>query len=107
MIHHYNRLKSTTCITEITTQKNEKYLSEGRNSLAFLPAHLISTKKFLCEFTEKCFVVIAVKSDLSHVVSVAPIFFGIFFYHSFYVVWLQDSSQIKGQGYIFMSIILC
>ena len=62
MIHHYNRLKST-CIIEITTQKNENYLSEGRNSLAFLPAHLISTKKFLCEFTEKCFVVIAVKSD--------------------------------------------
>ena len=99
-------MKSSTCIIEITTQKNEKYLSEGRNSLAFLPAHLMSTKKFLCDFTEKGFVKIAVKSDSSHVVSVALIFPGIFFYHSFYVVQLQDSSQIKGQGYIFMSSIL-
>ena len=39
-------MKSTTYIAEITTQKNEKYLSEGRNPLACLPAHFMSTKKF-------------------------------------------------------------
>ena len=40
-------MKNTTYITEITTQKNEKYLSEGRNPLlACLPACLMSTKKF-------------------------------------------------------------
>ena len=38
-------MKSTTYIVEITTQKNEKYLSEERNPLACLPARLLSTKK--------------------------------------------------------------
>ena len=33
-------MNSTTYITEITTQKNEKYLSEGRNPLVCLPVHL-------------------------------------------------------------------
>ena len=39
-------MKSTTFIVEITTQKNEKYLSERRNPLACSPAWLMSTKKF-------------------------------------------------------------
>ena len=39
-------MKSTTYIVEITTQKNEKYLSEGRNPLACSPACLVSAKKF-------------------------------------------------------------
>ena len=34
-------MKSTTYITEITSQKNEKYLSEGRNPLVCLPVHLL------------------------------------------------------------------
>ena len=53
-------MKSTTCIVEITTQKNEKYLSEGRNPLACLPPHLLAScqlRNFPCEFTEKCFAV--------------------------------------------------
>ena len=53
-------MKSTTCIVEITTQKNEKYLSEGRNPLACLPPHLLGScqlRNFPCEFTEKCFAV--------------------------------------------------
>ena len=33
-------MKITTYITEITTQKNEKYLSEGRNPLVCLLVHL-------------------------------------------------------------------
>ena len=39
-------MKSTTYIVEITNQKNEKYLSEGRNPLACSPPRLVSTKKF-------------------------------------------------------------
>ena len=39
-------MKSTTYIAEITAQKNEKYLTEGRNSFACMPACLMSTKKF-------------------------------------------------------------
>ena len=53
-------MKSTTCIAEITNQKNEKYLSEGRNPLAWLLPHLLAScqlRSFPCEFTEKCFAV--------------------------------------------------
>ena len=46
MIRIYEKYnKNTKCIVEITTQKNEKYLSERRNPLARLPAYLVSTKK--------------------------------------------------------------
>ena len=53
-------MKSTTYITEITTQKNEKYLSEGRNPLVCSAARLLASCKltdFLPEFTEKRFAV--------------------------------------------------
>ena len=43
---HLPNIKSTTYVAEITTQKNEKYLSEGRNPLAYSPTHFVSTKKF-------------------------------------------------------------
>ena len=39
-------MKSTTYIVEITTQKNEKYLSEDRKPFACSPARLMSTEKF-------------------------------------------------------------
>ena len=39
-------MKSTAYIVEITAQKNEKYLSEVRNTLACLHARVVSTKKF-------------------------------------------------------------
>ena len=41
-------MKSTTYIAEITNQKNEKYLSKGRNPLACLltTSPLVSAKKF-------------------------------------------------------------
>ena len=51
-------MKSATYIVEITTQKNEKYLSEGRNPLACSPARLLTSfqlRNFPHEFTEKCF----------------------------------------------------
>ena len=53
-------MKSTTYIVELTTQKNEKYLSEGRNPLACFPPCLLAScqlRNFRCEFTEKCFAV--------------------------------------------------
>ena len=51
-------MKSTTYIAEITNQKNEKYLSEGRNTLVCLPPRLLAScqpRNFPCEFTEICF----------------------------------------------------
>ena len=50
-------MKSTTYIDEITTQKNEKYLSEGRNPLACCLLALCELGNFPCEFTEKGFAV--------------------------------------------------
>ena len=53
-------MKSTTYITEITNQKNEKYLSERRNPLAWLPTQFLTSyqlRHFPCEFTEKCFAI--------------------------------------------------
>ena len=61
-------MKSTTCIVEITTQKNEKYLSEGRKPLACSPARLPAScqpRNFPREFTEKCF---AIFDQSSHVI---------------------------------------
>ena len=53
-------MKSTTYIVEITNQKDEKYLSEGRNPLAWLPPRFLALcqlRNFLHEFSEKCLVV--------------------------------------------------
>ena len=53
-------MKSTTYIVEVTTQKNEKYLSEWRNPLACSSACLLALcqlRNFPCDFTEKCFAV--------------------------------------------------
>ena len=38
-------MKSTTYIFEVTTHKNEMYLSERRNPLACLPVCFVSAKK--------------------------------------------------------------
>ena len=77
-------MKITTYIVEITNQKNEKYLSEGRNPLACSPPRLVSTKKFSAWVYWKVFCRFwPIKlHDLSHVVSAAPIFLRIF-YHFF------------------------
>ena len=54
-------MKSTTYIAETTTQKNEKYLSEGSNPLACSPARPLASCQLrhfpAREFTEMCFVV--------------------------------------------------
>ena len=52
-------MKRTTYIAKITTQRNEKYLSEGRNLLACSANSLLVScqpRNFPREFTEKCFV---------------------------------------------------
>ena len=77
-------MKSTAYIAEITTLKNEKYLSEGRNPLVYSPTHLLALcqlKNFTREFTEKCFAVFDQSSRAIY--KVASTFWGIFFYHSF------------------------
>ena len=78
-------MKSTTYIAEITNQKNEKYLSEGRSLLACLPPDLVSAKKFSAWVSWKVFCSFwPIKlHDLSNMVSATPIFLGIFFHHSF------------------------
>ena len=53
-------MKSRTYIVEITTQKDKKYLSKGRNLLACSPVCLLASchlRTFPREFTEKCFAV--------------------------------------------------
>ena len=81
-------MKSTTYIVEITNQKSEKYL------YVWLPPHLprlMSAKKFSAFVYGKVFCRFwPVKlHDLPHVVSAAPIFLGIFFYHSYYGMTLK------------------
>ena len=85
-------MKSTTYIVEITNQKNEKYLYVGRNPVAWLPPHLLTScqlRNFPHVFTEKCFRRFwSIKlRNLPHVVLAALIFLGIFSCH-FFIVWL-------------------
>ena len=70
----------------LTTQKNENYLSEGRNPLACLLGLLVSAKKFSAWVYWKVFFRFwPIKPrDFSHVVLFAPIYLVIIFYHSFY-----------------------
>ena len=46
-------MKSITYIAEITTQKNEKYISEEWNLPACSSAHFVSTKKFSVQVYQK------------------------------------------------------
>ena len=103
-------MKSTTYIVEITNQKNEKYLSEGRNPLACLPPRLLAScqlRNFPREFTEKCFSVF----DQTSCASSLTWYLLLLFFWEFssiipFMIWLKDSSQIKGKGYIFKSSIV-
>ena len=70
-------MKITTYIAEITNQKNEKYLSEGRNPLACLP-HLLALcqlRNFPREFTEKCFAVFDQSSCTIYLTWYRPLLF--------------------------------
>ena len=104
---HLPKIKSTTCIIEITSQENEKYLRGEIHLLACLLT-LWHLRNFPCEFTEKCF---AVFDQSSHAIYLTwyrlLLFFREFSSVIPFMVWLQDSSQIKGRGYIFMFNIVC
>ena len=89
-------MKSTTYINEITTQKNEKYLSEGRNPLACLLA-LCQLRNFSHEFTEKCFAVFDQSNCAIYLMWYQPLLFLIFFYHSFYGMTSRFYSN-QGEG---------
>ena len=104
-------MKSATYIAEMTTQKAEKYLSEGRKlGSTCLPACLLTScqrRNFPREFTEKSF---AIFDQSSHMIYLtwywSALFFQEFSSIISFMVWLQDSSQIKWRRYIFLSSII-
>ena len=95
-------MKSIKHIVETTNQSNEKYLPVGENPVTCSSPHLVSTKKFSTWVYWKVFGYFwPIKlPDLSHVVLIAPIFLGIFFYHSFYGMTLKIYSN-QGEGVYF------
>ena len=71
-------MKSTTYIAEIIIEKNEKYLSEGRNPFACLSPQLLAScqlRNFLHEFTEKCFAVFDQSSCVIYLLWYQPLLF--------------------------------
>ena len=106
---HLPNMKSTTYMVEITTQKNEKYLSEGRNPLACLATRLAARflascqlRNFLLEFTEKCFAILEQSNCVTYYTWFWSLLFfsGIFFYHSFYGMAVRFQSK-QGEGVSF------
>ena len=116
------KVKSTRYIAEMTTQKKEKCLSgwgrggggsvgRGRGKSTCLIACVLAScqlRNFLCEFTEKCFPIF----DQSSCVIRFTWYQLLLFFREFssvipFMVLLQDSSQMKGTGYIFMSSNIC
>ena len=80
-------MKSTTCIAEITNQKNEKYLPTGRNPLVCLPPCLLAScqlRNFPREFIEKCFAVFYQSSCAIYLTWYWPL---LFFWEFFYFTW--------------------
>ena len=97
--------------TSITTQKNEKYLSERRNLFACSPSQPFAScqlRNFPREFTEKCFAIFDQSRRAIYLTWYRPLLFFREFYSIIsFMVSLKDSSQIKGRGYIFLSSIVC
>ena len=93
-------MKSITYIIEITTQKNEQYLSEGRNQHACLPACLLAScqlRILLSEFTEKHFAVFDQSSyAISH--SIGCSYFSRNFLLSFLLLWYEFKILVKSRG---------
>ena len=88
-----------------------KSISCGEKSsclLASLLPRRVSTKKFFAWVYWKvfCRFWLIKPRELSHEASAAPIFLGIFFFHSFYGMTLRFESN-QGEGYIFESSIIC
>ena len=71
-------MRITTYIVEITSQKNEKYLSEVKNPLACLPPRLLTScqlRNFPRESTEKCFAVFDQSSCAIYLTWYRPLLF--------------------------------
>ena len=85
-------MKSTTYIYEKSNQKNEKYLSVGRNPVACLrPCRLASCqlRNFLREFTEKCFAVFYQSGCAIYLMWYRPLQFFLEFYSIIpFMIWL-------------------
>ena len=85
-------MKSTTYIYEKSNQKNEKYLSLGRNPVACLPPCSLAScqlRNFLCEFTEKCFAVFDQSGCAIYLMWYQPLQFFLEFYSIIsFMVWL-------------------
>ena len=99
---HFSKMKSTMYFAKINTQKAEKYLSDRRKLgiLAGLPARFLSTKKFSAWIDQSSHAIYLTRNrsflPFREFSSVIP-----------FMVRLEDSSQIKGRGYILMSSIIC
>ena len=71
-------MKSATYIVEIVNQKNEKYLSLGRNPVAYSPPRLLAScqlRNFPGEFTEKCFAIFDQSSCAIYLTWYRPLLF--------------------------------
>ena len=93
-------MKSTAYIVEITNQKYEKYLSEGRNPLSFLPPRLLAScqlRNFPREFTEKCFAVFDQSSCAIYLTWYRPLLFFWEFLLSF-LLWYDFKILVKSSG---------
>ena len=109
-------MKSTTYIAEITAKKYEKYLvSASWEKFTCLLACLLASifhvsfhVNFPHEFTEKCFAVF----DQSSCTIYLTWYQLLLFFQEFssiipFMVGLEDSSQVNGRGYNFISSIVC
>ena len=93
-------MKSPTYIAEITTQKNEKYLSEGRNPLACSHVCQLTScqlRNFPHECTEKCFAIL--KNQAAWFISrgISRSYFSRNFLQSF-LLWYDFKILVKSRG---------
>ena len=88
-------MKSTTYITEITAQKNKKYLFEGRKLGFTCLLASYQLKSFLREFTEKCFAVFD-QSSRAIYLSWLLLFFREF--SSIIPLWYHYKILVKSRG---------
>ena len=98
-------MKSTTYFAEITNWKAEKYLSEWKTRIHLLARllTLCQLRNFPSEFTENYFAVFdQSRCSIYLTWHRSLLFFPKFTFIIPFMVWFQDSSQIKGRKYIFI-----
>ena len=94
-------MKSTTYISETTTQRMKVSVwgKETRIHLLTSLLALCQLRNFAHEFTEKCFAIFDRSTCVIYLTWYQLLlFFQDFFSITPFMVWLQDSSQIKGRG---------